>query len=244
MLARRGVSSCGRSRSAILIAIILTVLIGAPANRADTIELKNGRTLTGRIVRENKMMVFLDGGDKVRKIYRKNITSITKDVPAANPPQMNFALRDKDGVDLFLPYTTSDAEKAERVVQRIESSLAGALVPLRGKTVKQLAYLRSTLGRPRSGLERDLACDLADRVIRSRHLRAIGRRRAHSRQLPDLGAVVPSGQSGRARAVPSLSVGHAACSSMRTPAEERGECPRRREQARAPRGTAGLRTPR
>lgn len=124
MFARGIARSNGRSPSAILVAVILAVLIHVPSNRGDTIELKNGRTLTGRIVRENKLMVYLDGGDKVRGIYRKNITSITKDAPTENPSRTDFALRGKDGVSLFLPYTTDDADKAERVVRRIGRQLA------------------------------------------------------------------------------------------------------------------------
>ena len=88
------------------------------------IELKNGRTLTGRIVRENKSMVYIDGGDKVRGIYRKNIVSIIKDDNSPSTRQADFALRDNDGVGLFVPYTAADAEKAERVVRRIGRQLA------------------------------------------------------------------------------------------------------------------------
>ena len=124
MFARRIVSSYGTRRSALLLTVILSVLIRAPGSSGDTIELKNGRTVTGRIVRENKSIVYIDCGDKVRGIYRKNITSITKDASAESPSQTDFALRDKDDVTLFVPYTIADADKAERIVQRIGRQLA------------------------------------------------------------------------------------------------------------------------
>lgn len=124
MLLRPIVSSRETGSRACLPAIIAAALVLASVIKADTIELKSGRTVSGRIVRENKSMVYIDGGDKVRGIYRKNIASITRDDPSEKPSDPDFALRDKDGVDLFVPYTSEDADKAERVVRRTGRQLA------------------------------------------------------------------------------------------------------------------------
>jgi len=113
-----------RFRSAILPASILACVNLVSVCRADSIELKTGRTLTGTIVRENRTMVYIDCGDELRGIYRTNIASIVKDEPTDDPSDETFALRNKDSVDLFVSYTQADAEKAERVVRRIGRQLA------------------------------------------------------------------------------------------------------------------------
>ncbi|HEY3244040.1 MAG TPA: hypothetical protein VGM03_11895 [Phycisphaerae bacterium] len=65
----------------------IVALLAAAATYADTIELKDGRTLTGRIVKETELVVWLEGHDGQQQPYNKSrIKRIVRDSsPGAEP---------------------------------------------------------------------------------------------------------------------------------------------------------------